>query len=36
MGARIRALAEGPEGAIWALEDGARGSNGNLLKLTPN
>lgn len=35
MGARIRAVVEGPDGAIWALEDGSRGGNGRLLKLTP-
>ena len=36
MGARIRALAEGPDGAIWVLEDD-RGadSQGRLLRLTP-
>jgi aldose sugar dehydrogenase len=36
MGVRIRAVVEGPDGAIWALEDGSRGGNGNLLRLTPN
>lgn len=35
MGARIRAIAEGPEGAIWVLEDERRSSQGRLLKLTP-
>ena len=35
MGARIREVEEGPDGAIWLLEDGGRGSNGRLLKLTP-
>lgn len=35
MGARIRAVAEGPDGAIWLLEDGGRGSQGRLLRLTP-
>ncbi|RLQ21715.1 PQQ-dependent sugar dehydrogenase [Seongchinamella sediminis] len=35
MGARIRAIAEGPDGAIWLLEDERRGSQGRLLKLTP-
>lgn len=35
MGARIRGLAQGPDGAIWALEDGGRGSDGRLLRLTP-
>ena len=32
MGARIRAVAEAPDGAIWLLEDG---SGGRLLELTP-
>jgi len=32
MGARIRAVVEGPQGALWVLEDG---SEGRLLKLTP-
>jgi aldose sugar dehydrogenase len=35
MGARIREVEQGPDGAIWLLEDGARGSQGRLLKLTP-
>lgn len=35
MGARIRSLAEGPDGAIWVLEDERRESQGRLLKLTP-
>lgn len=35
MGARIREVEEGPDGAIWVLEDGGRGSEGRLLKLTP-
>jgi glucose/arabinose dehydrogenase len=35
MGARIREPEEGPDGAIWLLEDGGRGSQGRLLKLTP-
>ncbi len=35
IGARIRAIAEGPEGAIWVLEDERRNSQGRLLKLTP-
>jgi glucose/arabinose dehydrogenase len=35
MGMRIRGLAEGPDGAIWALEDGSRGGNGRLFRLTP-
>ena len=32
MGARIREVEQGPDGAIWLLEDG---SDGRLLKLTP-
>ena len=35
MGARIREVEQGPDGAIWVLEDGGRGSQGRLLKLTP-
>jgi len=35
MGARIREVEQGPDGAIWLLEDGGRGSEGRLLKLTP-
>ncbi|MCW3847009.1 PQQ-dependent sugar dehydrogenase [Sphingomonas sp. LB-2] len=34
MGARIREVEEGPDGAIWLLEDGG-GSPGRLLRLTP-
>ncbi|MBB5715114.1 glucose/arabinose dehydrogenase [Sphingomonas aerophila] len=34
MGTRIRDLAQAPDGAIWALEDGERGSGGRLLRLT--
>lgn len=33
MGRRIREVEQGPEGALWLLEDG---SGGRLLKLTPN
>ena len=33
MGKRIRAVGEGPDGAVYLLEDGA---DGRLLKLTPN
>jgi glucose/arabinose dehydrogenase len=36
MGARIRAVVEGPDGALWVLEDERAGSQGRLLKLTPN
>ena len=35
MGARIREVEQGPDGAIWLLEDGKNGSQGRLLKLTP-
>lgn len=34
-GQRIRAVTQGPDGAVWLLEDGQRGSRGRLLKLTP-
>lgn len=36
MGVRIRSVVEGPEGAIWVLEDERGGRGGRLLKLTPN
>lgn len=36
MGARIREVEQGPDGAIWVLEDGDDGSQGRLLKLTAN
>ena len=32
---RIRSIAEGPDGAIWVIEDGRRGDRSRLLKLTP-
>jgi len=35
MGARIRSVVEGPDGALWVLEDDLRESTGRLLKLTP-
>jgi glucose/arabinose dehydrogenase len=35
MGARIRSVVEGPDGALWVLEDERRSSQGRLLKLTP-
>ena len=35
MGARIREIEQGPDGAIWVLEDDDDGSEGRLLKLTP-
>jgi glucose/arabinose dehydrogenase len=34
MGARIREIEQGPDGAIWLLEDGEGGAGGRLLKLT--
>lgn len=34
MGARIREVEQGPDGAIWVLEDGGRESQGRLIKLT--
>lgn len=35
MGARIREEEQGPDGAIWLLEDERNGTGGRLLKLTP-
>ena len=35
MGARIRSVAQGPEGSLWVLENDSRGSQGRLLKLAP-
>ncbi|WP_260483517.1 PQQ-dependent sugar dehydrogenase [Sphingomicrobium flavum] len=35
MGNRMREIVEGPDGALYALEDERRGSDGSLLKLTP-
>ncbi len=35
MGARVRSVVEGPQGALWVLEDGRGSSQGRLLKLTP-
>ncbi len=35
MGARIRSVEQGPDGALWVLEDERRDSTGRLLKLTP-
>lgn len=35
MGARIREVEEGPDGAIYLLEDGRNNSEGRLLRLTP-
>lgn len=34
MGMRIRAVEQGPDGAIWVLEDGRRGGQGRLFRLT--
>jgi glucose/arabinose dehydrogenase len=35
MGARIRSVEEGPDGALWILEDERATSQGRMLKLTP-
>ena len=35
MGERIREVEQGPDGAIWILEDGRKNSQGRLLKLMP-
>jgi glucose/arabinose dehydrogenase len=35
MGQRIREVAQGPDGALWLLEDEDEGTGGRLLKLTP-
>ncbi len=35
MNARIRAIVQGPEGALWVVEDERGDSEGRLLKLTP-
>jgi glucose/arabinose dehydrogenase len=35
MGARIRSVAQGPDGTLWVLEDERNSSEGRLLKLTP-
>jgi glucose/arabinose dehydrogenase len=34
MGTRIREVEQGPDGAIWLLEDGQRGAGGRLMKVT--
>lgn len=34
MGTRIREVEQGPDGAIWLLEDGGSGANGRVFKLT--
>jgi len=36
MGSRIRSVVEGPDGALWVLEDQDDEGSGRLLKLTPN
>ena len=36
MGARIREVEQGPDGAIWLLEDEEDGGTGRLIKLTPS
>ncbi len=35
MDARIRSVTQGPDGALWLLEDGNSGSQGRLLRLDP-
>ena len=35
MGARIREVEQGPDGALWLLEDERNGAGGRLLRLTP-
>lgn len=35
MGQRIRSVAQGPDGALWLLEDQTEGNGGRLLELTP-
>lgn len=35
MGTRIRDVDQGPDGALWLLEDGGDGAKGRLFKLTP-
>lgn len=35
IGHRLREVEQGPDGAVWLLEDGGDGSPGRLLKLTP-
>lgn len=35
MGTRIREVEQGPDGALWLLEDGGRGAQGHLLRLAP-
>ena len=35
MGTRIRSVEEGPDGAVWVLQDERFGMGGRLLRLTP-
>jgi glucose/arabinose dehydrogenase len=35
MGTRIREVEQGPDGAIWLLEDGGKDARGRVLRLTP-
>jgi glucose/arabinose dehydrogenase len=35
VGFRVRDLAQAPDGAVWLIEDGERGSGGRLFRLTP-
>ena len=35
MGSRMRGIRQGPDGAVWVIQDGARKAAGRLLKLTP-
>ncbi len=35
MGTRIREVEQGPDGAIWLLEDGRFGARGQLFQLVP-
>lgn len=35
MGTRIRDVAQAPDGSVWLLEDGGRGSGGRLIRLAP-
>lgn len=34
MGTRIREVEQGPDGAIWLLEDGLQGAQGKVLRLS--
>jgi glucose/arabinose dehydrogenase len=36
MGSRIRDIAQASDGSIWLLEDGTKGADGKLLRLTPD